>query len=286
MTYTPPLVGSPATLTVAVQVTDGRGGTATGSVPIYVTPRTVSNIAGSASVAVSSENTSTGQLGIKAIDGVIAGSPGDYKREWATVGQLAGAWITLTWSAPQTISSVILYDRPNLTDNVTSGTLLFSDGSSVAVGALPNNGAAYNVLFPSRTVTWVKFRVDTAVGLNIGLAEFQVYPPAYTTTAVTEQQTVVPGTGLDLRMRSANPIADRARFELTLHEAGHVQVAVFDVQGRTVAVLEDALMPAGSMTVTWNPTGAGGGRAGQGVYYLQARFNGRAVRTQRIVVLR
>jgi hypothetical protein len=127
-----------------------------------------------ASVTVSSQNTSTGQLGIKAIDGIVDGYPGDYTKEWATLGQLAGAWIRLTWSSAVTVSKVILHDRPNSTDNILAGTLLFSDGSSVPVGALPNNGSGLTVSFPTKTVTWVQFRVDSAAGANIGLAEFEV----------------------------------------------------------------------------------------------------------------
>src|SRR5262249_37453087 len=63
------------------------------------------DIALTASVSVSSENVNTGQLGIKAIDGVIDGYPGDSTKEWATVGELglrsgssAYAWIRLDWS--------------------------------------------------------------------------------------------------------------------------------------------------------------------------------------------
>ena len=38
----------------------------------------------------------------------------------------------------------MLYDRPNLTDNITSGTLSFSDGSTVAVGALLGERTGHN----------------------------------------------------------------------------------------------------------------------------------------------
>jgi LmbE family N-acetylglucosaminyl deacetylase len=154
-----------------------------------VTVHTGRNLALSSAVTVSSENATAGQLGIKAIDGVIDGYPGDATREWATVGQLAGAWIQLTWPAPVAVAQVQLYDRPNLSDNVQAGTLLFSDGSSVAVGTLPNAGATYPVNFTTRTVSWVKFRVDQAVGQNIGLAEMQVFEP----NARVDSITVTPG---------------------------------------------------------------------------------------------
>ncbi len=132
------------------------------------------NLASTASVSVSSENAGTGQLGIKAVDGIVEGYPGDYTKEWATLGELAGAWIKLSWSSAVSVSHVVLFDRPNLTDNILGGTLLFSDGSSVVVGALPNNGAGLAVTFAPKTITWVQFQIDNAVGDNIGLAEIAV----------------------------------------------------------------------------------------------------------------
>jgi LmbE family N-acetylglucosaminyl deacetylase len=136
---------------------------------------TGSDIALGATVMDSSENASTGQLGIKAIDGVVDGYPGDFTKEWATLGQLAGAWIQLNWSSPVQVNEVILYDRPNLPDNVQSGALLFSDGTSYPVQQLANDASSgYAITFPTKTVSWVKFTVTNAVGFNIGLAEFQV----------------------------------------------------------------------------------------------------------------
>lgn len=133
------------------------------------------NLATNSSVIVSSENISTSQLGIKAIDGVIDGYPSDYTKEWVTVGELAGAWIKLTWSSSQNIDKVILHDRISSVENITSGILLFSDGTSINVGTLPNNGTGLEVTFVSKSITWLKFTVSNAVGVNVGLAEIEVY---------------------------------------------------------------------------------------------------------------
>lgn len=134
------------------------------------------NVAQSASVTASSER-APNQAAIKAIDGVVSGYPVDATREWATVVQRAGAWIELRWISAQTVNGVRLHDRPNTDDQVLSGTLTFSDGSSVAVGTLPNNGAGLDVAFASRTVTWVRFTVNSvkASTYNIGLAEILVF---------------------------------------------------------------------------------------------------------------
>ena len=74
----------------------------------------------------------------------------------------------------------MLFDRPNLFDRVTGGTLTFSDGSRVAVPSLANSGAATTVSFTPRTVTQLTFTV-TSVSLltsNVGLAEIQAWTPA------------------------------------------------------------------------------------------------------------
>ena len=130
-------------------------------------------------VSVSSENALTGQLGTKALDGAIDGYPGDYTKEWATSGQRSGAWIQLSWSTPVQVSRIALWDRPNLSDNVLAGTLTFSDGSALAVGALPSNASSpFVASFSTKSITWVKFTIIAATGPNIGLSEFQVFGPS------------------------------------------------------------------------------------------------------------
>ena len=139
------------------------------------------NIAPSATVAASSQNTSTGQSASSAIDGVVDGYPGNYTHEWATNGGGAGSWLKLTWSTAQTVQQVVLYDRPNTADQITSGTLTFSDGSTVSVPSLNNDGSATVVnLTTPVTTTSVQLTVSTVSGTtqNVGLAEIQVFPPA------------------------------------------------------------------------------------------------------------
>jgi hypothetical protein len=97
--------------------------------------------------------------------------------EWATASERVGAWIQLNWSAARTVNRIRLYDRPNLDDQMTGGTLTFSDGSSIVIGALPNNGSVLEVNFSSRTIQWVRLRVDAVSSRTgrVGLAEFEVY---------------------------------------------------------------------------------------------------------------
>jgi hypothetical protein len=174
--YTPPRTTLAAVFRIDVAVSDGRGGNVTGSVNITVNPSgTPFNVARYATVTASSQSTGTGQQASKAIDGVVSGYPADASREWAAVNQTAGAWITLTWSSPQLISRLILHDRINGSDRVMAGTLQFSDGTTLAVGALPNDGSNYQLDFPTKTITSVTLQINSAQGSNTGLAEFEVY---------------------------------------------------------------------------------------------------------------
>ena len=142
-------------------------------------PGNVARAAG-VTVSASSQNTGTGQIAVKAVDGSAVGYPGDETREWATAGGGAGSWIQLSWAAPVTIDRVVLYDRPNADDRVNGGSLVFSSGDPVAVGQLGNSGAATTVSFPARTVTSVRLNITSVSSTtrNVGLAEFEVWGEA------------------------------------------------------------------------------------------------------------
>ena len=161
---------------MSVSVTDGRGGLGSGFVDVAVTTTATSvNVAPLAGVTASSENEGRGQSAIKAIDTFVDGYPTDPTREWVAPGQLAGAWIQLTWPAARAISRIVLHDRINTEDQILAATIQFSDGSSVAAGTLPNDGAAFPLNFTARSVTSIRINVTSARGSNTGLAEVEVY---------------------------------------------------------------------------------------------------------------
>jgi LmbE family N-acetylglucosaminyl deacetylase len=158
-----PNTSTPATTTVTVL--------APGGTP----PPSSTNFALTATATASSQEASQGAA--KARDGFTDGYPSDATHEWSTQGQGVNAWLQFTWSIAQTISQVVLYDRPNADDNVLAGTLTFSNGASVAVGALPNTSGSRAVSFSARSVTWVRFTVNqiSANTYNVGLAEMEVH---------------------------------------------------------------------------------------------------------------
>ena len=112
-----------------------------------------------------------------ALDGSTDGWPGDQRHEWVTAGEKAGAWLQLTWPTPTRMTRVLLYDRPNPNDHVLAGTLTFSDGTTLNVPELPDDGQLPAVVaFGAKTCTWVKFTVTQAADAteNIGLSEIGV----------------------------------------------------------------------------------------------------------------
>lgn len=165
---------SAATLIFQLVVNNGQASSIPATVTITVSS---SDLALFATATASSENTSTGQTAAKVIDGVIDGYPGDYTKEWATDGGGAGSWLNLTWSSPQTVGRIVLYDRINSNDQITGGNIQFSDGSSITISALNNDGSATPFTFTSRSITSLQLNITSVSPStqNVGLAEIQVY---------------------------------------------------------------------------------------------------------------
>lgn len=133
------------------------------------------NVAANAKLTVS--GTEDGYSDEGALDGIVSGYPNDKSAEWSS-GTTTGAILRLDWTTPQSVDRIVLYDRPNTTDQVTSGTITFSDGSTLAVGPLPDDAkTGLTLKFPAKTITWLIFKVTgvKAGTENSGLAEIGVF---------------------------------------------------------------------------------------------------------------
>ncbi|GAA5852849.1 hypothetical protein JCM8547_004705 [Rhodosporidiobolus lusitaniae] len=147
-----------------------------GSAEAPVTLPSGTNIALGASVVASSEWAE--QPASAVIDGNIQGYPGNSSAEWSSYGEAAGAWIQLTWKQPQNITAIVLNDRPNLNDWMTSGTLTFGDDATISFGALANDGSATLVQLEGTVVSdsiFLYVQSASASTGQVGLAEFQVF---------------------------------------------------------------------------------------------------------------
>jgi hypothetical protein len=162
------------TYTYTVKAYDVAGNLSAASNGVTVTTQigTVvpGNIAPQASITASSQyNSSYSPANVA--DGVIGSQD---IGEWASNGEL-NPWIQLNWSSSVSISSIVIFDRNNLTDNANGGTLYFSDGSNINVTGIPADGTGKQVTFGTKNITWVKFQVSGGQGLNVGLSEIQVF---------------------------------------------------------------------------------------------------------------
>ena len=135
------------------------------------------NLARTASVTVSSTFENYSVWG--AVDGVVGGFPGATRHEWATDHETKTGTIRLEWDTPQLVDRIWLFDRPNTNaDQVTQGFLLFDDGTSIAVGPLPDDATqGIEVSFEPKRVKWLAFAIaDTKTGAYAtGLSEIAVF---------------------------------------------------------------------------------------------------------------
>jgi flagellar basal-body rod modification protein FlgD len=74
-----------------------------------------------------------------------------------------------------------------------------------------------------------------------------------------------------LRLTSASPATNGARFSLELPSAGVADVVVFDVTGARVAQLVRGSLPAGRHAIAWDGLRSDGSRAAPGIYLVRAR---------------
>ncbi|QJD87872.1 DUF7402 domain-containing protein [Cohnella herbarum] len=151
---------------VVAAAKDGSGVTGYKDITINQTVQPGSNIAGGASVTVSTEH-SAEYKGAYAVDGQLS-------TEWAS--NETKPWIRLDWNEPQTITKLVLYDRAD--GNNAAGKIVFSNGKEIKVDGVPNDGVTpKTIVLPNPIVaTSIKFDIhEGSGGWNVGLREFEVF---------------------------------------------------------------------------------------------------------------
>ncbi len=110
--------------------------------------------------------------GLIRMDGI-----GEWACEGVTTdwGYIRFPWIELRWERAYTVNRIVLFDRPSLKEHIAGGRLIFSDGSTVYVNQIPNNGEGKAVTFEPKTIEWVKFEATDGTGSDLGLSEIEVY---------------------------------------------------------------------------------------------------------------
>src|SRR4030095_10482336 len=114
---------------------------------------------------------------------------------------------------------------------------------------------------------WIAWQ-DLRSGTNEDIYASRVYPNG----AVLD---VPYPTSAGLRARAwPDPFVDRVHLGFALQSPATVRMAVYGVDGRAIADLGSATLPAGRHTITWNGLASDGRPAGAGLYFLRVRRAG------------
>ena len=89
---------------------------------------------------------------------------------------------------------------------------------------------------------------------------------------------------LALRAPWPNPSRGDMRLSFALHAPGEVDVAVLDVQGRTVRVLAHGALRSGWHELSWDGRDAAGREAPAGLYFARVRSGGEEMRARLVRV--
>jgi hypothetical protein len=91
--------------------------------------------------------------------------------------------------------------------------------------------------------------------------------------------------GLMLDRNCPNPFGPSTAIRYRLPEDGHARVAVYDMTGRLVTTLMDAVRSRGEHTVHWDGRDARGSRAAPGAYVVRLEYKG-YVRAQKVLLVK
>ncbi|GAA5823454.1 hypothetical protein JCM11251_000639 [Rhodosporidiobolus azoricus] len=168
-------------LSSAAQSSKAAASSATSSAaPASQTP-VLSNLALNAKASASSSWPQQPPSG--ANNGVIGGldgyGGGALLDEWSAYFGKVGTWYQLTWPSAVNFNQIVLWDRPNIEDNIMSGNITFDDGSGVSFGRLDDRARLGTYLNLSRSITTKSLRIlvnqVSPTTNSVGLSEVQVF---------------------------------------------------------------------------------------------------------------
>ncbi|MDX1419292.1 MAG: T9SS type A sorting domain-containing protein [Rubricoccaceae bacterium] len=148
-------------------------------------------------------------------------------------------------------------------------------------GHVPQVGDVYTLVTGNPISGTFAPAVDTPDGLEVTLEQTASAVTATVTgVPVANEPVADPPAGVTLHAPSPNPASHQATVAFELARSGRVEVAVYDVLGREVAVLVDGVQPAGRHEAVLDAPGLPGG-----VYLVRLTTEAGGV-TRRLTLLR
>jgi len=183
------------------------------------------NIAPEAKVSVSGMADTTTFAGQNVKDGIYLISD---IGEWKSGGEPT-PWVELNWAEHAVVDQIRLYDRVGSSSQVVAGEIMFSDGSVLETGTLPDDGTVKQLDFPPRTISSLRLTVTGGTG-EVGLAEIEVYD------TVMYQPEAVIAAGLPHFRIFPNPASGGYITLTDLSTEKQTQIHIFNLVGEITSV--------------------------------------------------
>lgn len=97
-------------------------------------------------------------------------------------GEIDFPWVRLDWEKPVKLDRLLLFDRVSETSHTASVALHFSDGTTMDVGSIPENGAPREVMLNGITTSYIIAEITDDTGSFQGFSEIEAYPSVDDTT--------------------------------------------------------------------------------------------------------
>jgi len=200
----------------------------------------------------------------------------DLNTRWSASGD--GQWIQFCLNSAATVTGVQIAFYNGTSRTSTFDILTSTDGASWSTKAsnLVSSGASLNLETFSITATTAKYVRIVGHGNSVNAwnsyTEVRIQTSSSLTARVMDEETVTTKETLNTY---PNPFHTANTITFNLEKDSHVQLSVFDVTGRQVALLVNGAMKAGIHRVPFDAKNLPGG-----AYWVKLMHNGKSVMKQ------
>ena len=176
--------------------------------------------------------------------------------------------------------------NPNVGDTSNADFTIYRELTWVQMattsGTVPEgHSVSLPVVFDTAGLPDGLYHADIAISSNAG---GPVVVPAAVTVVFDPTGVETTPAALALAQNHPNPFNPKTTISFALPAAGAVRLSVFDVSGRRVATLIDAVQPAGQHHVIWDGRDAAGANLSSGVYFYRLEAAGAQVERKMLLL--
>jgi glucose/arabinose dehydrogenase len=168
-----------------------------------------------------------------------------------------------------------------------TGKYIYADFGSGRIWSLEYTGTppAVNTLLLDSNLGISSFGIDRKRELYICAFDGFIYKFTPTVTVVTSDNSSLPQK-FELNQNYPNPFNSGTVISFYLSRPDRVQLLIFDVQGKEVAVLESRSFSAGYHSIKWEGVNITGKVVASGIYFYKLKAGEQYSRTRQMLLLR